>query len=502
MNTNPNSEQKNVIAYPDYSQILGHQTNSAIIKYFVAFLLAKDTKLNAKTVIMLIKIFAIVLIIKNLLEESATYLDKFRFTNLDYIKYQYQHFMYSEIKHEISLSSDTKKWSINNICISMNSLSPFLDSKSIYVSQPGTYYIQYQSFMIKVITTNNKIIFHAPNVRSITQFMDDLLYKHREIILGNRTNLLKVTLSSASELVQFNGMRSTYSFETDNYKKLFDSLQSIFMVDSIINIRQSPLCINFDGEPGTGKTTFAPYIAGKGLFDRIFTYNLLQATNFDFKTLLTNLEVAINNRSPKDKNPDDEQERILLIFDEVDKYLDSYISNKIDSFRTEARTTTEKKGTISEPVITKSFTKLTLEEEADKRLQLRFDFLDKLYDLCDGQKLKNDKKYVIIFNTNDFNSLFIGTSPKYNALRDRFQQYTFTFSKKQDIIRFMEDIKNKLKNEKNESINITNILNYDEKMYDMIPDNIEISCRNLFKIFTDNCFDMQKSIKYMADEAY
>jgi SpoVK/Ycf46/Vps4 family AAA+-type ATPase len=312
--------------------------------------------------------------------------------------------------------------------------------------------------------------------------------------------MFKVNVTN-TDIMQFNPMSPTYAFETDNYKKLYDCLSTLFSVDTKLNMRQAPLVINFNGPHGTGKTSFAPYIAAKGIFDRIILYNMVQS-NMDFKIMIAKLENILVQQSPKERNISTGPETILLIFDEVDKWFSSYSEKFIDTMRTESRSRKEIKqgGQGSEPVILESFTKLTLDEESDKRKQLQIEFLDKLYNLCEGQTLKNDKKYVIIFNTNDFNSLFEKCGPKYDALKDRFQKYEFKKINKQGIVKYFEGIKQTLMDEllTNDKC-IDTIIYYDEQIYDLISDNIEISYRSLSKILIDNCFDIVKTINFLAN---
>lgn len=500
---NPNTKQiepTNVVAYPDYAQISRQHTNSSIIEYFIAFLFTKGTKINCKSIMLIVRNFVIILIIKILLEESKTYLDKFKFTNIEYVQYYYQRLMNSEQRYDIINVSN--KWIYNDKKISIPNLTPFLELKKIYIQQPNTYYYQYNNFLIKVIVTTNAITFCVPNVSSVIRYMDEVLDKYQEILLGSKTSMIKVTLSPYN-VVQFTPMKLMYTFETDIYLGLYESLKSTLMKDIVLNLRQAPLCINFNGETGSGKTTFGPYIAGKGIFDRIILYNLLQSSSMDFKSIVLDLEKIITTQSPK--KPDGEQEIILLIFDEVDKYLNSYINNKIDSFRNDARMKKETKQS-NETTVLESYTKLTEEEEIDKKKQLKLDFLDKLYNLCNGEMLKSDKKYVIIFNTNHFNNLFEDSGPYYDALRDRFQPYEFIKSTKKDVIKFIEGIKNKIANITTNDFNdfnnlnkdVKNVVDFDEKLYDEIPDNIQISYRSLTKILTDNCFDIAKSIHSLS----
>ena len=491
------NNNKSIIVGPDYAQLAKQQTNSAIIEKFLAYLFAPKTNNKGISFWILIRNLSIALLIKIILEDSKGYLDNFKFTNLDYVKYMYQYFKYSEKKYELLLVSN--KWTYLDKNMSTNTLTPFLESKAIYMSQHNTYYYPYQGFLIKVIVTNNKITFCTPQVSMIDIYINDLLTKHQEILLGNKTQMFKAKVTN-SDVIQFEPMSPTYAFETDNYKKLHDCLNILFSVDSILKIRQTPLVINFNGPPGTGKTSFAPYIANKGVFDRIILYNMVQS-NLDFKTLLNKLEMIIVQQSPKERSVSAGPEAILLIFDEVDKWFNSYSEKFIDTMRTESRSKKEIKqsGQGSEPVILESFTKLTLDEETDKKKQLQKEFLDKLYNLCEGQTLKNDKKYVIIFNTNNFDSLFENCSTKYDALKDRFQKYEFKKINKDGIIKYFSGIKQNLINESSDNNCIDTIINFDETIYDLIPENIEISYRSLSKILIDNCFDIVKTINFLAN---
>ena len=492
----------------DLSQIAAQGTNIAIITHFLD-MFKKVKKLNARTISGILGMLTFALALKVLLEDTSTYIDKFKFSNLDYLKYWYQYFRCSEKTYEIVNVSN--RWVYCGRNISMTSLTPFLELKSIYIQQPNTYYYSHGSFIVKVVITSNKITFHVPNVLAMTRYMNDNMDKYQEILLGNKTSMHKVTLTVGNNIVQFAPMKSIYAFETDDYLKLHKSLTSTFVNDSIVNMRQAPLILSFDGKPGTGKTTFGSYIADKGLFDRIFLYNLVQACGIDFKNVIIDLERMINSNLSSNKKLDgdveeSEPEKVLLIFDEVDKYLDSFICYKIDAFRNDARMKKETKAN-SESVV-ESFIKLTIEEEAEKRQQLRNEFLDILYNLCDGHLLKTDKQYVIIFNTNDFDSLFANAPEKYDALKDRFQPYKFVSYVKPQIIKFIDDIRNKLitgstkkiANKKKEIYEtyIKEIENFDVNLYDDIPDNIEITSRSLSKVLIDNCFDFPKIIKCLT----
>ncbi len=486
MNHQLDTNNKNIIIGPDYEQLSKQQTNSAIIAGFVAYLFAPDTKMNFKYLWKILRTLAIILTVKTIIEDSKSHLDKFKFTNLNFIKYMYQNFKYSEIKYDII--QITGKWTYDGKNMSSNTLIPFLESKCVYVNQHDTYYYPYRTFLIKVIVINNKITFCVPNVGTVNIMMIELLTNHQEKLFGSKTQMFNAIINPTGDIMQFIPMSPIYVFETDNYIKLYNRTKTLIAVDAKLKFRKTPLIVNFDGPHGTGKTSYASYIAEKGIFDRIILYNMVQS-NMDFKTMLNKFELILTQQAPKDRKSDINPEEILIIFDEIDKWFNSYCEKIIDDYRNESRKKMETK-TGQDSTVIESFTKLTVEEESDKKKQLQMDFLDKLYRLCEGLTLKTDKKYVIIFNTNDFDSLFVGSGKKYFALNDRFQKYEFTNVDKTGVIKYFEGIKQSLVN----TPDIDTIINFDSENYNLIPDNISISYRTLSKQLIDNCFDIMKTI--------
>ncbi len=492
MNHQLDTNNKNIIIGPDYEQLSKQQTNSAIIAGFVSYLFSPDTKMNFKYLWKVIRTLAIILTIKTIIEDSKNHLDKFRFTNLNCIRYMYQNFKYSEKLYDIIQISG--KWTYDGKNMSNNTLIPFLESKCVYITQHDTYYYPYQTFLIKVIVINNKITFCVPNIGLVNIMMIELLNNHQEKLFGNKTQMFNAIINSTGDIMQFIPMSPIYVFETDNYIKLYNRTKTLIAVDAKLKFRKTPLIVNFNGLHGTGKTSYASYIAEKGLFDRIILYNMVQSY-MDFKTMLNKFELILTQQSPKDKKSDTNPEEILIIFDEIDKWFNSYCEKIIDDYRNESRKKMEmKSGQVS--TVIESFTKLTLEEESDKRKQLQMDFLDKLYRLCEGLTLKTDKKYVIIFNTNDFDSLFLDSGKKYFALNDRFQKYEFQNIDKNGVIKYFEGIKQSLIN----TPDINTVINFDNENYNLIPDNISISYRTLSKQLIDNCFDIFNTIKSLDNE--
>jgi len=349
-----------------------------------------------------------------------------------------------------------------------------------------------------------KITIAIPNIDAMVRHIDvEIIHKNTEIIIGDKTTIFRVIVTSVG-VMKLEPMQSVYAFCTDNYKRLESSIKYAFAIDAAMRFSSIPLCINFDGEPGTGKTTFASYIAASGIFNRIIVYNLVQAVKDDFMQTITMLERHISSSVPKDLPKD--PETILLIIDEIDKWLESYINCKIHICREEARVKKNTQTNDNQKSITsETYVPLTEMQEKEKKIQLKYDFLDQLYKLVDGLVLSDIRRYVVIFNTNNFDNLFNGIDERYKSLYDRFQIYKFRKNNKNEVISYLQGIYNKLKcyiseqSDSSRTHNILKLVQYDPAIFSLIPDDICISYRSLLKILRTNCFELEKTIKALSD---
>lgn len=107
MQSNGNGDNKNIIVGTDYGQLSRIHTNGAIVEVFIS-LLFSNKKFNGETIIVMLRNMAILLLIKILLEDSKTYLDKFKFSDLTIIKYIYQRLCYLTTQYEIIMVGN--KW--------------------------------------------------------------------------------------------------------------------------------------------------------------------------------------------------------------------------------------------------------------------------------------------------------------------------------------------------------------------------------------------------------
>lgn len=508
MDKNNQSSNQNIIMGPDYGQLIKSQSNSTIIEAFISFLFSKNTKFDFKNLSILMRNLLLMIFIKTILEDSKSYLDQLKFANLNIFRYLYQSFKYSEVKYEFV--NIENKWMYGSKHISLSTLKPFLEKKYIYISQPSTYYWNYYGYLIRVIITANKISFSTPNIEVINRYMnEEVIRKNEEILFGGKTVMNRIVVSNMGS-IKMDPIQMAYAFPTNNYIQLEECIKHTFTVDSILKTTNIPFCVNFDGDPGTGKTTFGNYIASSGIFNRIIICNLVQASSINLQDLVGNIERQISNTTSKDKKNDDEMEYILLIFDEIDKWLESYIANQIDKLRNESRNKQQSSDEKNNTTTIKSAEKMTKDEEDDKRAHLKNEFLDQLYRLVEGTLLSDARKYVIIFNTNHFEKMFEGVHERFEALRDRFTKYKFEKAGKTQIIAYLKSFVEKIKSYQDSNMDsndkkiyssvIQKISDFDDAIYDKIPENIRISYRTLQKILRNAKSDIEQTVNALASD--
>jgi len=491
------NQDKNIVVGTDYSQLAKLHTNGAILDSVSSMLFSKS--MGYKSFLVMLRNVAILIVVKMILEDFKSILDKFRFTDLYFIKYIYQKFRFGEIGYSIDNVHDKNgnKWFNKDEIISINTLTTMMESRTVLLSKPGTYYYEHFGYIVKVIVTGVKITFAVPNISQLRNHIEtDVLYKNTEFTFGQKTTITKITVKS-DDIVKTDPVSITHAYPTENYIRLEKMIHYHFVADGIIKFPSIPVCISFDGIPGTGKTTFASYIAPSGIFDKIYICNMVQLSKMDFKEVIGNIErKLITPSNIKD-------EKILMIFDEIDKWLSSYIENQMSTMREQARkkvqvledkSSDSKKG----PTVLENYEKLTIDEEDERRLQIRNNFLDQLYNLLEGNMLINTKKYVLIFNTNEFSQIFKDTPKKYNALRDRFQQFHFSEIGKTDIIKYLKNINNTFINSLNTNVDCDKIVKElivdKDDIYDLIPEDYTISYRKLQKILRFSNFSISKTI--------
>jgi hypothetical protein len=495
----------------EYLKLAKEASNGAIVSKFFDHVLANDVtfkdipKMAVKT--------AAAIAFKDVFENGTKYLDSMKLTDASYFRYLVQYFKYGEESFIIRRISGDKKWcSGESNFISQDTLKPFFESKGIFADRPGTYYLNYRGYLVKVFITAEIIDIRVPKIGVVIDFVKgDILTKHREHTHGSITKVFKLQLTNAeSAMFKAEQIRPTDAFSTKNYQQLETILKNSQTYNELAKSPTTPLAINFDGKPGTGKTSFASYISAKGVFHRIFLLNLVQSKNSKFLDMIRSMERTIE--TTKDKSFEGE-EQVLIVFDEVDKYLDSATEHEINKKREEARVTKETVDKDGKPVATTKAEKMTEQEENELRLTRKCDFMDDLYKLIDGHVLPDSRRYVLIFNTNHFEKMFSfggkkDITAKYEALRSRFTRFHFNEVGRNEIGYWMDSICETIKMRAtqrkeplNEDFDMDAISTYDKKLLDAIPDNFKISYRNLFKVLRNSAYDLNQTLRFVTESA-
>lgn len=503
-NQQQTKDGNNIIVGPDYGQMIKMQSNTAIIEACVAMLFSNKIRCNVKSLAEMFGKIGVLIVLKMLLEDFNSVFNKFSFSSMKSIRYIYQKYFYKEEKYVIN--NVRNKWIYNEMPVSLDSMSPYFDKKKINIKIPGTYYYRELGQLVKVYVSDDQIIFCVPNIQKVKRHFESILRENREVIFGNKTSMYHLTASNHGA-IKIVTDKLSFAFPTKNYIELEKIIKTNHMVESALCFRSSPLAVRFNGEPGTGKTTFASYIASKDVFDVIIVCNFVQLSGKNFHNIITEVDRQITNVL-KDVSVK-EQQHMLLILDEVDKWLCSYQNAFIDKLREESRKKSQTK--TNNEVSEDSFQKLTPEEEEQKKTQLKFEFLDQLYKLIDGHMLPDHRKYVIIFNTNHFDSFFEGAPERYNALRERFQKYDFGLISKDGITEYLKHVVSSLQDKINSEDNIADVSkscvdnvrdmleSYDPSIFDQLTEEDTISYRSLHKILRLNYFNVTETVKYIVN---
>ena len=284
-------EKNNFTLHPDYGQMMEFGTNSAIVSAFIKMLFSAKNKFTIPMVFALVRNMVILLIIKTILEDSKSFLDKFKLTNLTSLKFSWQRLRNTHITYELNLIAG--KWMHGTTTISTATLTPFFEQKGIYISRSENYYYSYRNNLIKISQSNLikshlfSLIFNQLN----STLMLILSGKIRKLFVVVKRPY-KICVPNNSGIHKLEPVSVSNAYPTETYVNLETAIRNYYFIDTVMKLQSIPFCINFNGDPGTGKTTFGNYIANKGIFNRIIIYNMVQSTNSDFSTCIGDLELS------------------------------------------------------------------------------------------------------------------------------------------------------------------------------------------------------------------
>lgn len=498
--SNKGDNKGDVVVNNGFGDMIKQQTNATIVGRVMDALLTD--KFDVWTLLRTTRSVVIVIFIKLFLEDTGSIIDKFKLSNLSCFRYFIQYIKYRQREFVIIKCDD--KWTYQTSGsnekenISTQVLRYKLQLKQIHMDIYGTYYFYNNTgHSIKVVVSQQTICIYMPNIDSVVKAIEfEYIKSCIEHPDTGKTIMMSVFYQQTAS-IQLEAIKACLAIEMPNYKRLRDFIECKYFVGECVNGSNSPSCINFNGPPGTGKTTFASYIATKNIFDRILIFNLVQVTGVsDFKSIMLQLERSILG-SGKDKD-NSSKENILLVIDEVDKWLEVFINNTIQKKNEEIMRQikqVDKEGKTTETKSAASdFSKEERElEDQKRRTKLKEDFLDQLYCVAEGQMLKNNHRYFIIFNTNDYEKIFSGVDEKrFLASRKRVEVYQFDEMNREVAIDYITKYIHKVAEtqptgtgnfmvKKPQSI-IDNTTNCDYQVLQKLRKDIKISHRDLKSI--------------------
>jgi ATPase family associated with various cellular activities (AAA) len=479
--SNQDNNSKQVYVGPDYGRLMQGQTNSTIIEAFIKILFDKNQTLSFSCISRTLVKLALLLVMKSALEDSKSLLDKFSITNLSIVRWFYQRLRYTTITSIID--KNDKVWCYEKKPLS-NNLSILLARKGVNIEVPGTYYSSSMAFIYKIEITSTYIKISYPNIETCRCFFSEIIRSCSENILGGLTKLYSCSSKNMKGgVLTLCNRNPAVVFPCDNYEKLEKSLTN-YVVNSDKLMNYKPYAINFDGPPGTGKTSFSDYISTKGILHKIVSINMMIRTEKSFVDVLNEMNNLISNLYPKDKEVP--PENILIIFDELDKWLSSYVDKVISELREKSgkqETTSDGKNNKERTIVEKI---LTPEDEENKRRDIHFELLDVLYNLFEGNMLKNHR-YFIILNTNESDKLFGDLPKKYDALKSRIHRYNFSECNKERVILFFENMKQTVEHKRDLT-----------PLYEKIPENIIISYRRIYQLFVEHSCSIEETLDELS----
>ena len=505
--SNRNEDKQSQQPQINMSDLVKMNTNSAIVNACVEKIFAENFRFSPIVLFnMCFKVMCLIAI-KTGIEDIGSVINKFKFSDMNFLKYKYQSLKLKSTTFEILKIKD--KWTYDERTLSTDNFTNALQKKKIYIEKPATYYTGCRGYLIRVTIKDNIITFECANITEIvgyisSEFIDICIQK----LHGGKTEMYKLTCGNNASVMKLEPVaKNLCAYETENYRNLKESLMVESAYEDLIGSNNGPTCISFNGEPGTGKTTFGNYIANYGNFDKIVTCNIVFLAKMKFHEIINHIETRLNGNQKTNTT----SRNVLLIIDELDKWLESHLFYHRENIREESRK--QKEISDDKKKQTEKKIKMTPEEEIDSINFEHTKFLDDLFKLVNGDTLTNTyTKYVIIFNTNHFEKIFKinGVIPEqYEAVVDRFQRYEFTRIGKYGILEYLKNIRDfvnmSLAKRDVESRLDPEVMRrkttFDENNINNIHDGFTTTYRELQGIIRDRKYDLNNVISLLIDKS-
>lgn len=270
-------------------------------------------------------------------------------------------------------------------------------------------------------------------------------------------------------------------FSSKNYKRIMKIIKDRIAIETSTRAFQV-LGILIDGVPGLGKSNLADFAASFGDIDEVYRVDLSNSQFLQYKPadLFAKIyfSISVTNGTK------------MFVFDEMDKYLDFYISNSYNKLKYGGSAST----TSAAPAAASAGGNIpTLNEYTQNVKQ---EFLAALLDTLNRDNISDS--CIIVFCCNSFNTIFDGVDPThYESLLDRFMRVRFEECDRDELIRFFSYY-NELFRTNELSLRF---YNPDcENILTRIRPDVLITFRKLAMLSTRECFDYNNIVQTLNEE--
>lgn len=361
---------------------------------------------------------------------------------------------------EITLAKDTEDWYYKNNKLDIHklisnekfSINNLKDTRVIWSE-----FTSIHNTLVEISRNNNILTFTFPCDQNTKTIIDNVLIKSKKITKGVTScyvyNHSTQSSSTNKEGTSMEGRNFPVAMKLPHYSTLQNMLTSYNNTYLVLSQGSNnfipPKALNFNGPPGTGKSTFCSYASELGIFDMVIWVPMNQAesklssygpTGNSIKSFSKILDSLLDEiKKKKSDKKTNANLYILIMFDEIDKYLKKYVEIQIEIKRIQAATLTVR--TQTDPNKNQKSVEETHvfnEDDANREMQTqKNNFLDRMLILLD-QGLGTEDNFVFIFGTNEFEYLFQNVDSRHATVRSRIEKFEFTKIGKENIILFID----------------------------------------------------------------
>ncbi len=327
-------------------------------------------------------------------------------------------------------------------------------------------------FPIYLKDVRNGCILHVMYMRGIhDRFIDNIIAKARLRMnksIGNPDNTV---------YHRFEGKYVPYStsglYPSKNYVELESIVRSHFEISEDTN-SSKVMSILIDGEKGLGKSSFSEYITKSNIAKDVFRVDMSSNICLEtdpttlFKQIFTNVYLRGNS---------------IFMIDEMDRYVDIYISRSYDKMRhllvKDGMSKKKKKEDNSNNYNADGDDNYKYITDRDSYAKnIKNEFLANLWDMLEATGLAYP--CVIIFCSNNFDTIFKGIdNTHFESIKDRFIRINFSLCNKNEIMGYIRYYNQNFINKNSKRAISKDEL---ETVQRTLSDNISITYRKLYHI--------------------